>query len=998
MLCSAFGTVSAQLIEHQPDPATDPAVTVIKIDNKGDQANTNGKNTVKFASGSNYYVVMTGADGAINSGDLALGIKNTDGALSSTSKNVDNIVVTDSEEYLWKVEKVTGTDGKTYYTFYNAKAKAYLTFTTGGALVEDADKAVLGKEGQSAYFSFDGAEYAGNGKALKLAANSSYLNITASAINSSGSSSSGIVLYKAAEITKKATELNKMYTGGKGGASFKFATEPDENIFAQKLLAVDLDGATGWKKNYPKGTYFAVYYPENGISSKEDFLASTFISLDLDTTYDLNGLDNAAGQGYGFKVVAGTDIMKSPDIEKGELPAANAAFTVTVKDPSNAPTKFDISLTATVIKDGKYVAGKAVNVYVASNAGAKILTTGGTATKAELGMSNIIKPEALLKEDAPAVYKIMFTSGSDATDSEYGKFLHSTSTNNTAWSLLAEGADFVGENSPAIQWTISKVEDDGQFTFRNRESGQTLKLGLYDIDGDVTIDKSSVRTMTYGYLTRNNEYRTGTASLSGATIQLIPVETIDPMAGFLNMSDEEIAYGPVKINFAAYDNRTANDLYLSLNNSTYQIEAQKEEFGPIMWEVVKHDLSAAAKKAAKSDTIQVVNGYAYWDAAKKAVKASAAGDTIAVLAYSFKLNEQDAYLDQTATGYTSSDYMGRFVFKENVDGSYSMLKADTYAKMIKPSAKVATVDPNGLVAFTGSNADYLYTATPKSYRDVYLVRDAMESLESVSRHAALQAVNGGFVGISATNDAIVAAKSEAGTDLTFWLDTADVDTYYPSFFISRGIAAETKAAETDRLFLFNPKDSALYYNTGVASAIRNKAYHIDNNVNNPVKAMFRPATLVNQDTLTTTINGKEATIAAVANAKEGVLGGLNNYKFNIVKVDEDEYAIRSVSNGLYLYNLNGKLGFGGLRQAMVITLAEGDATANEAIAAEGVQVIGGQGVVTVQGAAGKVITVANILGQTIANQVAASDNVTIAVPAGIVVVAVDGEATKVVVK
>ena len=73
-----------------------------------------------------------------------------------------------------------------------------------------------------------------------------------------------------------------------------------------------------------------------------------------------------------------------------------------------------------------------------------------------------------------------------------------------------------------------------------------------------------------------------------------------------------------------------------------------------------------------------------------------------------------------------------------------------------------------------------------------------------------------------------------------------------------------------------------------------------------------------------------------------------------------------------------------------------EATANEAIEAAGVQVIGGQGVVTVQGAAGKVITVSNILGQTIANQVAASDNVTIAAPAGVVVVAVEGEATKVV--
>ncbi|MDD6080303.1 MAG: DUF6383 domain-containing protein [bacterium] len=76
----------------------------------------------------------------------------------------------------------------------------------------------------------------------------------------------------------------------------------------------------------------------------------------------------------------------------------------------------------------------------------------------------------------------------------------------------------------------------------------------------------------------------------------------------------------------------------------------------------------------------------------------------------------------------------------------------------------------------------------------------------------------------------------------------------------------------------------------------------------------------------------------------------------------------------------------------------GNPTANEAIEAAGVQVIGGQGVVTVQGAAGKVITVADILDRTIANQVAASDNVTIAAPAGVVVVAVEGEATKVVVK
>ena len=73
-------------------------------------------------------------------------------------------------------------------------------------------------------------------------------------------------------------------------------------------------------------------------------------------------------------------------------------------------------------------------------------------------------------------------------------------------------------------------------------------------------------------------------------------------------------------------------------------------------------------------------------------------------------------------------------------------------------------------------------------------------------------------------------------------------------------------------------------------------------------------------------------------------------------------------------------------------------TANEAVEAAEVSVVATQGAIIVKGAAGKVVTVANILGQTIANQVAASDNVTIAAPAGVAVVTVDGEATKVVVK
>ena len=125
------------------------------------------------------------------------------------------------------------------------------------------------------------------------------------------------------------------------------------------------------------------------------------------------------------------------------------------------------------------------------------------------------------------------------------------------------------------------------------------------------------------------------------------------------------------------------------------------------------------------------------------------------------------------------------------------------------------------------------------------------------------------------------------------------------------------------------------------------------------------------------------------------------FALKIVDQATQSFVMETVGGNTYVRILNGvPVLTGDIKEAAVFNIEATDeeATANEAIEATGVQVIGGKGAVTVQGAAGKVITVANILGQTIANQVAASDNVTIAAPAGIVVVAVEGEATKVVVK
>ena len=68
-------------------------------------------------------------------------------------------------------------------------------------------------------------------------------------------------------------------------------------------------------------------------------------------------------------------------------------------------------------------------------------------------------------------------------------------------------------------------------------------------------------------------------------------------------------------------------------------------------------------------------------------------------------------------------------------------------------------------------------------------------------------------------------------------------------------------------------------------------------------------------------------------------------------------------------------------------------TANEpAISAETVSVTAVSGAVVVKNAAGKKVAISNLLGQTIANTVISSSEATIAVPAGVVFVAVEGEA------
>ena len=123
-----------------------------------------------------------------------------------------------------------------------------------------------------------------------------------------------------------------------------------------------------------------------------------------------------------------------------------------------------------------------------------------------------------------------------------------------------------------------------------------------------------------------------------------------------------------------------------------------------------------------------------------------------------------------------------------------------------------------------------------------------------------------------------------------------------------------------------------------------------------------------------------------------------NFKYGNLKAEDN------VHNNGYLRWVNGTVVVAPSYEEgdvfnMTENYTEGNPTANESIEANGaVSVVAADGGVIVRGAEGKNVVVSTILGKVVANETLTSDNETIAAPAGIVVVSVDGESFKVVVK
>lgn len=700
-----------------------------------------------------------------------------------------------------------------------------------------------------------------------------------------------------------------------------------------------------------------------------------------DETYKINGAQNK--EAAVIKV-----LEKGKYVPDASTQMPEVLFTaVEQADLLNNPAALTLTM-GDVIIGGVQPDGKGDNVYVTTvlKSGSKLIVNPAT-----LGTSTYLDASVLLKKDAVNTVNIYFTSGKQSIDGdadsqyEYHKYLVAGATT-AAYQLEARAKAEIDLASPMTQWVVSGFDGKATFTLMNREAASPanelkLKLKATDVEGEYMIESATpdAGAIKAGVTANGtNGAPADNQSLAGKTVRFNSVATTKT-DGFLSMTKAE-REGGFHLLFSGKIPGGVAEMYGVLNaNNAAGSYLPKEAKGDYAF------TAEVAKSTAKEEANYIINDVdaAYLDKDGNIVTIK---DTLAVPSYKLyvgKSGSDKLYLAKAAATTVVGDGSaeGEFFFRKNNDGTYAMRAVATtgsgaYTTDITATAKAIEVSAAATPAFAATTAT-LYVPTISNVTFEFNDNSDATSLPAEPRHASFNNTLGSVAMQMNKNGLQEGILSKEG--LTFWLDTvgkADV----AKFYISRGVEGQA-----ERLFMFNSSDSLGIFSEDEAQLSENKNYLLEGTKEDP-KAIFRTATLIAKDTLGTVIDGEAAKL---------VKDDLKAYQYTIQLNDEavdNEYVVKSVKGG-WLYALNGKLGFTSARpQAMVFTLAADAPTANDATpSVSEVKVIALDGAIRISGAQGKKVVVSNILGQVVANTIITSDDATIAAPAGLVVVAVEGE-------
>lgn len=425
------------------------------------------------------------------------------------------------------------------------------------------------------------------------------------------------------------------------------------------------------------------------------------------------------------------------------------------------------------------------------------------------------------------------------------------------------------------------------------------------------------------------------------TVEAQKVNLDDKFLGSVNFTKEQLANNGYVLNLVPAGAETSNS-YAFTSDSILQVKTGDAK-------------DAVVFKVVAKDTVQVGG-------------AQSLKDTVSIVKYQLKSQFSDKYVayDNTAKSLKvsdpvlSKDAAVNFYFKTNVAGTqYNMQIAEG-----TNADKFITAD--------SYSSNMIVSETPAYFNFVEM--DAPEYLSFESHH---KRYTSELKSLTMNPLNFFAEAKQEGQDIlksgyekdnfSLWTIKSEASTAErPLYFITTSLPNVNPEAERIRYYMVSGRDSALVDasdNPRVNFIANDTIETMKDSKNNP--ALF--AMKVTESGNYLLENQKEVTLGTKGAPYVAIIN-------NVVVMSKNgaEFAVESVAGPV----------------------------ANEAIDAPNtVKVIGGYGDLNILNAAGKKVTLSNVLGQTIAVRVVASDNETIAAARGIVIVSIEGEgAKKVIVK
>ncbi|WP_337813509.1 DUF6383 domain-containing protein [Parabacteroides johnsonii] len=526
--------------------------------------------------------------------------------------------------------------------------------------------------------------------------------------------------------------------------------------------------------------------------------------------------------------------------------------------------------------------------------------------------------------------------------------------------LVGDGSAYVAAASayiPSTQFYV-KEHEDGTYSIQGREATSiSTKTGSNGetygeaIASSLLLDEEPL----YAVDVANGVYHLGKNDQKDTLVfKKLDVDLTNEHIGYKYYTKEEMGYGAVKFNLAS---AAADDIYLSL---------------------VQDSVIAGAKGAEKALELRLVEGA---EITQDTVYygAQALGDTLVRVAYAL----EQAY---DAEGRLAHEKVsGVEVVKLSKKAGLQNQRFFFVAGPAEDSYKIveAMTTNNDILTLNISNLSVTYDE-PVAGVETYFNIEGAEAPVYKKMESGHYNIGNGLEMLTAS--AGVAKMLRVGDELKAASTADDFSLYVDSAYVNRG-------EDNTEYGYYIYKGAEVKNDTIIGSVLSAKGKFAADAAKGD-SAIFRSATIVKD------------TIAYEGDLKDGKQ---NKYKVRDAKntslvgfkvVEEGGFEIVALNSNKKLAVVNGVVIFSDNVAPLTFTTEATEApTANEDVEVSEVTVIAGNGNVTVAGAQGKKVVISNILGQTVANTVIASDNATIAAPQGVVVVAVEGEeAVKAIVK